>query len=168
MQLAGDLLERRGSAAPPDKKGKALGVKRSGAHPRQLLLFDRATAPTPHPSHLDLQVQPGVPARQVANPAPFAVVESPLDPPTDATRGFFPRRTSRRTRALGSPKRPCTVVLGRQPGKRYVSTSRRGVRICKACHVFSRRKTQQTLVQSHFPMLGPRFLPTRNAEDPYF
>src|SRR5205823_1897677 len=133
--------------------------KRLGAHPRQLLLFDRATAPTPHPSHLDLQVQPGVPARQGANPAHFAVVESPLDTPTDATRGFFPRRTSRRTRALGSPKRPCTVALGRQPGRRYVSTSL--VVYASANHAtFSRdEKLSKPLSRAPFPCSGTVFYP---------
>jgi hypothetical protein len=54
-------------------------------------------------------------------------------------------------RALGSPKTPRTVALGRNPAKRYVSISRRSVRIPQPCHVFPHRNTPQTLIQSHFP-----------------
>ena len=71
-------------------------------------------------------------------------------------------------RALGSPKMPWTVTRGRKPGKQYVSANRRGGCIEKSCHVFSQRKTQQTLAQRHVLALRQDFLPTRNAEDPIF
>ena len=53
---------------------------------------------------LDLQVHTGVATREVAHATGFAVVESSLHPPTRPAGRFFPRRRSRKIRALGSPK----------------------------------------------------------------
>src|SRR5262249_57088897 len=88
---------------------------------------------------------------ETAPPPHLAVVERPRQRAAEAAASFFLCRTSRTMRALGSPKIPCTVGLGRKPGKRYVSISRRGGRIGKACHVFSWGKTPLLLLQSRFP-----------------
>ena len=79
---------------------------------------------------------------------------------------FFPRRTRPMTRALGPPNTPRTLALGRKPGKQYVSDRFRDFPTHQSCHVFSQRKSQQTLVQSHFPTISSSFLPTRSGEDP--
>jgi hypothetical protein len=41
-----------------------------------------------------------------------------VDGPADTAQSFFPLRTRRRMRALGSPKIPVTVDAGRKPGNR--------------------------------------------------
>src|SRR5262249_12643352 len=94
------------------------GVEGVVGQPGELLLPHGAAAPTVHAPDLELQVHPGVAAREVAHPTGLAVVERPLHPPTGAAGRFFPRRMSRRIRALGSPKMPRTVASGRKPGYR--------------------------------------------------
>jgi hypothetical protein len=85
-------------------------------------------APAPSavdPSDLHLQVNAHIPAGQIPDPSCLPVVEPTMDQATHSTSRFFPRRTSRMTLALGSPKTPLTVCCGRKPGNRYVSQSRR-------------------------------------------
>src|SRR5262245_20541841 len=94
------------------------------------------------------------------------MVERPPATPTGATDGVFPRRRSRRIRTLGSPKTPRTVALGRKPGKRYVSSSRRSFRIRESCQIFSRLKSYRSLVQSHFRTLSDAILPIQIPEEP--
>src|SRR5262245_30188477 len=94
------------------------------------------------------------------------MVERPPATPTGATDGFFPRRWSRRIRTLGSPKTPRTVALGRKPGKRYVSSSRRSFRIRESCQIFSRLKSYRSLVQSHYRALSDAILPIQIPEEP--
>lgn len=164
MQLPGHIAQGSRTTPPPNKEGEAFGIEGVVGQPGRLLLLHRSTATPLHAPDLDLQVDPRVATREVAHPTYLVVVERPRRRATDAAASFFPRRTSHRTRALGSPKTSPTVALERNPGKRYVSTSRRDGRIGKACHVFSRRKTPQCLIQSHFP--HPPFFPTRLGEDP--
>src|SRR4029077_17401493 len=73
----------------------------------------------------NFQIYPSVAARQIAHATHLAVVPTHLDSTATAAGGFFERRLSAITRALGSPKIPRTVGSGRKPGNEYVSQSRR-------------------------------------------
>jgi hypothetical protein len=46
------------------------------------------------------------------------VVEGSVNRAAGATQSFFPLRSRRRMRALGSPKIPRTIETGRKPGNR--------------------------------------------------
>jgi hypothetical protein len=46
------------------------------------------------------------------------VVEGAMNHPTSAADRFFPLRSRRRMRALGSPKIPRTMDVGRKPWNR--------------------------------------------------
>src|SRR5262244_1305986 len=151
VQLPGDIAQGGCATPPPDQEGEAFGIEGIGSQPGYALLLYGSTVLTPHTPALDLQIDPRVAAGEVAHPPHLAVVERPRRRAAEAATSFFLCRTSRTMRALGSPKTPRTVALGLKPGKRYVSTSRRGGRIGKACHVFSWGKTPLLLVQSRFP-----------------
>ena len=166
-QFPGHGLKRGSPAAPAQIPGKAVGIQGSVGQPRQLLLFHLATALAEHPPALHLQVDPRVSTGQVPDPVHLVIVERPVNAPTGAADGFFPRRWSRRIRPLGSPKTPRTVALGRKPGKRYVSSSRRSFRIRESCQIFSRVKSYRSLAQSHFRALSDAILPTQIREDPF-
>jgi hypothetical protein len=99
-------------------------------------LLHGAAAPAMHAPDLDLQVHPGVATREVAHSTGLAVVKGSLPLSTRSTGRFFPRRRSRKIRALGSPKMPRTVASGRNPVNRYASSSRRGFRIRASCQIF--------------------------------
>src|SRR5882724_1706085 len=127
-QLLGHVPDRGGPTAPPHVEREALRVEGIVRQKRELLLLHRATAPTGHAPHLDVRVDAQVAAGQVADAALLAVVPSALHPPAGPARRFFDRRVSVMMRAWGSPNIPVTVGLGRNPGKRYASHSRRGRR----------------------------------------
>lgn len=110
-----DIFDRHTPAAPSHKEGEALGVERVGRQPLQVLLLHRAAPRTVDTANLQLQVDPCVPAGQVADSAYLAVVPPVL---TVSAGGFFPRRWRRTTRAFGSPKMPRILGLGRKSGKR--------------------------------------------------
>src|SRR5437773_7536575 len=132
VQLPSEILDSGGPAPASHKERKACGVKRLGGHPGHLLSLHCAAVPTPPAPQLDFQVPADISTGEAANRAYLVVVEGRVAPPASATGSFFPRRRRRITRALGSPKMPCTVALGRKPGKRYRSASRRRVRIYKS------------------------------------
>src|SRR2546426_12536773 len=69
-----------------------------------------------------------VAAGEISDAALPAVVPAALPPAAGPAGRFFDRRVSVMMRAWGSPKIPVTVGLGRNPGKRYASHSRRGRR----------------------------------------
>src|SRR4029434_870913 len=167
-QFPGHRLNRGSPTAPAHVPGKAFGVQGIVGQPPQLLLFHLATALAAHPPDLHLQVDPSVPTGEVPYPAHLVIVERAVNAPTGATDGFFPRRWSRRIRTPGSPKTPRTVALGRKPWKRYVSARRRSFRIRESCQIFSRAKSHQSLVQSHFRVLSNAILPTQIREEPVF
>jgi hypothetical protein len=75
-----------------------------------------------------LPIDADVAAGQVADATVHAIVPPALDPPAGPAGRFFDRRMSVRIRACGSPNTPVTIGLGRNPGKRYASHSRRGRR----------------------------------------
>src|SRR5215831_3485010 len=167
-QFPGHRLNRGSPTAPAHVPGKAFGVQGIVGQPRQLLLFHLATTLAAHPPDLHLQVDPCVPTGEVPYPARLVIVERAVNAPTGATGGFFPRRWSRKIRTLGAPKTPQTVALGRKPGKRYVSARRRSFRIRGSCQIFSRAKSPQSLVQSHFRVLSDTILPTQIREEPLY
>jgi hypothetical protein len=94
------------------------------------------------------------------------VVKRPMNLAANAADCFFSRRVSRIMRALGSPKTPLTTVLGENPGKRYVSWSRRRNCIYKSCHVSSGLKTHKTHGQQGSHENYMHYLPTSFGEDP--
>src|SRR4030095_2242706 len=167
-QFPGHRLNLGSPTAPAHVPGKAFGVQGIVGQPPQLLLFHLATALAAHPPDLHLQVDPSVPTGEVPYPAHLVIVERAVNAPTGATDGFFPRRWSRRIRTPGSPKTPRTVALGRKPWKRYVSARRRSFRIRESCQIFSRAKSHQSLVQSHFRVLSNAILPTQIREEPLY
>jgi hypothetical protein len=106
-------------------KGKSLGIERVVRKPLESLLLHFLAPSAKNPSDLHLQVNPHVPAGEVPNPSDLPVVEGMMNKAAHSARRFFPLRTSRMTRALGSPKIPETVCWGRKPENRYVSQSLR-------------------------------------------
>src|SRR6266852_2806051 len=91
-------------------------------------------------------------------------------PPTRPTSHCFDRQVRNRTRAYGSPKLTCAVELGRNPGTRCASHSRRrrrggGMRVswpdfCAASTALP------AAPRAGFPPLIPTFTPTRFHEEP--
>jgi hypothetical protein len=134
VQLLGHLLYSRISAAATYIKTKSLGVKRVIRQPLQFLLLHFLAPAAKYPSDFHLQENAYIPAGEVSNPSGLFVVVGTMNKPAQATRRFFSVRTSRITRALGSPKIPKTVCSGRKPGNRYVSHSLRFFAIRKQYH----------------------------------
>src|SRR6266542_2294017 len=140
-QLLGHIPDRGRPTAPSHVEREALCVEGIVGEKRELLLLHRATAPTGHAPHLDVEVDAQVAAREVADPAVLAVVPPALHPAAGAAGRFFDRRVSVMIRASGSPKIPVTVGLGRTPGKRYASQrrrGRRGVGMRQSCPILAR------------------------------
>jgi hypothetical protein len=125
-QFLRHVLDRRLPAAPPDKIGKALGVKRVVRQKVEPLPLHLAATAALDPPHLQFQKYPRVSAGQIAYPTDLAVVPTHLHATAAPACRFFERRLSVITRAFGSPKIPRTVGSGRKPGNEYVSQSRRG------------------------------------------
>jgi len=140
MRFFGNVLDSRDSATPSHEEGEAFAVERIVREPIQLLLLHLAASLAVDTPDLDLQVDPMVSTRQVADSAQLAIVPSSLEVATGSADSFFPRRCRQMTRALGSPKMPCTAELGRKPGKRYVSHRRRYFRMQRSCQIFQHRK----------------------------
>jgi hypothetical protein len=128
-KLLGHVLDGRGPAAAADVEGEALGVERVVGQEGQLLLLHGSAPPAIDPPNLQIQIDPGIAAGLVPNPPDLAVVPPGLDPATATASRFFSRRTRVINRAPGSPKMPLTVGLGRKPGNRYSSDSRRCRRV---------------------------------------
>src|SRR3972149_4699931 len=127
-QLLGHIPDRRGPTASPHVETEALCVEGIVGQEIEPLLFHRGPAPTGHAPDLELEGDPQIAAGEIPDAAPLAVVPSALHPAAGPTGRFFDRRVRVRMRAWGSPKIPMTVGLGRNPGKRYASHSRRGCR----------------------------------------
>jgi len=90
-------LDGGNPATSPHEKSKAPGAKRIIGQPGQLFLFHLAANPTQHPPDLDLQIDSGVPAGKISNPAQPMVVEGPMNPLADSAVRLFSRRVSRMT-----------------------------------------------------------------------
>ena len=117
-RLLGHVRDRHGPAASPHEEDETLSVERIIRQPLQGFLLHRAARLAIDAANLQRQVDPRVPAGQVADSAYLPVVPASLAVATGAAGRFFPRRWRRTMRAFGSPKRPCTVGVGRKPGKR--------------------------------------------------
>jgi len=100
-----EVLDRHALAALSHGEGEALGVKRVGRRLIQLLLLHLAVTRAVEGANLQRQVDPRVPAGQIACSAYLPVVSTSLD----VAAGRFPPRWRRTTRAFGSPKMPGTV-----------------------------------------------------------
>jgi len=125
LEFPGHILDGRRATPSPYIISKALGVKRIVRQKLQPLALHFATVPTKYPAHLDLQIHSRIAARQIPNLTHSAIVPTLLNLPAIATDSFFERRTRLITRALGSPKTPRTVVVGRNPENAYASHNRR-------------------------------------------
>src|SRR4026207_1768570 len=125
FEFLGHIFDGRRATAPSHIISKALVVKRVVRQKLHALALHFATAPTKDSAHLELQVYPGIAARQVPNLPNSAVVPTLLHFPATAAGSFFERRTTLTMRALGLPKTPRTVGVGRNPANAYASHNRR-------------------------------------------
>src|SRR4249919_2948634 len=170
LQFRCHILDRRRPAAPADIIGKALGVEWIVGQKVEALPLHRAATAALDPPHLQFQKYPRIPARQIADPADFAVVPTHLHATAAPARRFFERRFSVIRRAFGSPKMPRTVGSGRKPGNEYVSQSRRrrfdARAIHQSCSNSKSRKMQNPLAIPRFLEFSTQKLPTRFYEDP--
>ena len=124
-QFLGHVLDGRAAAASADVPSEALGVERVVGQEVELLPLHGTALPAGDAPHLNVEIHAGVTTRQVAHPAPRAVIPARACLAAGATDCFFTRRFRVMTRAFGSPKTPCTVDAGRKPGNAYASSSRR-------------------------------------------
>ena len=115
----------RARTASPYIESETLGIKGVVGQERQMLAFHLGTISALHAPHLEFEIDAGIGARQIPNPARAAVVPTRVQATTGSARSFFERRTRVMTRAFGSPKTPRTVCCGRKPGNAYASHSRR-------------------------------------------
>src|SRR6266540_1219236 len=170
MQLLGHVPDRRGPTAPPHVEGEALGVERIVGQEGEPFLLHLATAPTGHAPDFDLEVDPHVAAGEISDAALLAVVPAALPPAAGPAGRFFDRRVSVMMRAWGTPKIPVTVELGRNPGKRYASHSRRGRRgvgMRRSCPIpASPPQRFRPRARAAFRTLSPFFSPTHFHEEP--
>jgi hypothetical protein len=152
-QFLRHVLDRRRPTAPAHVVRKALGVERIVRQEVEPLPLHLATTVAIDPPHLQFQIYPSVAARQIAHAPDLAIVPAHLHAPTATAGGFFERRLSVITRALGSPKIPRTVAPGRKPGNQYVSQSRRlrfdGRAIHQSCQI-----PIPAVMQNHQAMRG--------------
>lgn len=118
MRLLGHVLDRGGSAAPPNEEGKTLRVERVVRQPVELFTLHSAAVTTGDPANLHPEVHPPIPAGEVTNPAPSFVIVTLVPGAADAAFGFFRRRVRVTTTAFGSPKMPQISGLARKPEKR--------------------------------------------------
>ena len=86
----GNALDRHGPAAPSHEEGEAFGVERIVRKPVQGFLLHLAACLALDATNLHLQVDPSVPAGQVAHAACLAVVPGPSDLPARAACRIFP------------------------------------------------------------------------------
>jgi len=123
-QIRRHLINRRTPALLTDREREALGVMRIRGEPVETLPLRAAAAPTGDAPQIELEIDPQVSAREIADATQLAVVPGPLDSVAGAA-DCFSRRVSVTTRACGSPTIPRVVRFGRKPGNRYASRSSR-------------------------------------------
>src|SRR5713101_161507 len=126
IEFLRDVLDRRLPTATAYVKGKAFGIERVVRQELQLLALHVTATPARHAPNLDLQVDARVATGKIANQPYAPIVPARVHATAAAADCFFERRTRMTTRAFGSPNTPRTVGCGRNPGKVYVSHSRRG------------------------------------------
>jgi len=149
--LFGDVLDRHGLATASYEEGEAFGIEWVVRQPVQRLLLHLAATLAVDAPDFEIQVNPDVPAGQIAHSAYLVVVPGPMDAAARPASRFFPRRRSSMTRAFRSPKMPRTAGSGTKPGKRYASRRYRCFRMPKACQ-FSR--TPEMPLSSSFTPVG--------------
>src|SRR5487761_2409344 len=170
VQLLGNVLDRRLSAAPAHVMGKALGIEGIVGQKLQPFAFHFAAASALHAPHLDLQEDALVPTREIANASRTSVVPARMNSPATAADCFFERRTRVMTRAFGSPNTPRTVCCGRNPGNAYASHRRRwrfvelAIRTC--CPIHAPCETPASQYSCGFQPLFSLDLPTRFPDEP--
>jgi hypothetical protein len=158
---------------PPHKVGDALGVERVVNQEIEPLALQLAATPTVHAAYLELQIYPGVAARQIANAPGLAIVPTRMHATAEAAQCFFEPRMSVSTRAFGSPPTARTLVWGRKPGNAYASHSRR-CRLpevametsCQNPHIFTCVNTSTGAGLQAGSI--PHKLPTQVREEPLF
>lgn len=142
--------------------GKALGVARVVGEKREPLALHFSTALALYAPHLEFDVGARIATGEIARLARAPVVPARVRSPAVATKRFFEGRTRLMTRPLESPNTPRTVLCGRNPGKAYVSDSRR----CRFANFAIRKSSQFQAAPGTpvFPMgkldLSPQFTHT--------
>jgi hypothetical protein len=151
LELLGYILDGRRATPSPHIVSKALGVKRIVRQKLQPLALHFATASTKHPADFQFQVHSRIAARQIPNLTNSAVVPTSLHAPAVATGSFFERRTRLIIRALGSPKTPRTVAVGRNPESAYASHNRRARFFAVAMKILCLFSSYSQRLHSQFP-----------------
>src|SRR5258705_1620251 len=151
LEFLSHVLDGRRATPPPHIIGKALGVKRIVRQKLQSLALHFATAWTQYSANLELQVHSRIAARQISNLANPSVVPTVLHFAAAAAGRFFERRTRLTMRALGSPKTPRTVGVGRNPMNAYVSHNRLARFVDLAMEIPCRFSFYSQSVRSLFP-----------------
>jgi len=155
VELLGNILDRRLSAAAADKVGEPLGKMRVVRQEIEQLAFHFTARPAGNASHLEFEIDPRVPAGKIACATGRAVIPAAMLGSASATQRFFDRRLSLMMRALKSPNTPRTVPAGRKPGNLYASCSRRfrlGAAIQRPRPISSTTHTLETLQRRAFLM----------------
>jgi hypothetical protein len=106
IQFFGNVLDGADPTATPDEPGEALRVERIVGKKIELLAHHLATGATVNPTDLELHIDPGVAAGQIARSPRRTVVPAHVRPITFLAYGFFERRTIVTTRAKESPNTP--------------------------------------------------------------
>jgi hypothetical protein len=101
--------------------GKAFCIERVASKEVDLFTFHAITDLAVNTPDFELKINPRVAAGEVPNSSWFAVVEGCGRFSTRAAGSFFPVRSRRTIRALGSPNNPNTCSRGLKPGNRYAS-----------------------------------------------
>ena len=136
------LPDRRGPTAPPHVEGEALRVEGIVGQEVDCSCF---TVPQRRQATRRTSTRGRCAGRRRRDRGrgALAIVPPALRPAAGPARRFFDRRVSVMMRAWGSPKIPVTVGLGRNPGKRYASHSRRerrGVGMRRSCPILAPRR----------------------------
>lgn len=123
--LPGNVLDFTDVAAVTYATRKALGAQRILQHELQSVALHLPAPTAFDPPPFQVQVNPVRTAGQIMNPSPGIVVPASINRATCGADRFFSRRTKATIRTCGSPNKPCTVALVRNPGNVYPSTRRR-------------------------------------------
>jgi len=114
----GDIPDAGGAASPANEVGEPLRVEGIVGEELQRLPLHLPAPLAQDPPDRDLQVHPRVAAGEISDETDLVVVEGSVNRSAGTTQSFFPLRSRRRMRALGSPKIPRTIETGRKPGNR--------------------------------------------------
>jgi hypothetical protein len=117
-QFVGHRLDRTVPATSSHEEGKALGVKGIVGQPVQTFGLHGATPAAVDTANVEVEIDPLVAAREIADLTWPLIVEGRRGLPTHSAGRFFPRRWSVTTTARESPKSPRTVARGANPAKR--------------------------------------------------